>query len=156
MHDQNPPLSTPSGGEALSSLLSQLMALMHRKVTGETLSIMHEAGLTLPQMVAMHALKHAGAQSVGGLAEQLNLSTSAASHMVERLVERGFVERTEDPEDRRQKRVALAAGGEALLEQLWRSRNEEVAQIAARLDPGTLEAVLRLLEETIQHLKKSQ
>ncbi len=145
----------PATDDALSLLVEQLMGLLHRRMAGETLSVMHEAGLTLPQMVALHSLKHAGAQSINSLAEQLNLSTSAVSHLVDRLVDRELVDRAEDPEDRRQKRVGLTPAGTALLERLVRSRNAEIAAVASRLDPQTHRTVVGLLEEVVQHLQKS-
>lgn len=140
---------------SLSKLVPRLMGLLHRKVTGDTLAIMHEAGLTLPQMVALHALHHRGPSSINGLAETLNLSTSATSHMVERLVERELVWRREDPEDRRQKRVELAPAGAELLSRLGHAREEELERIQRELDPEVRAAVAQLLEQTIQQLQKS-
>jgi len=141
--------------ERLSRLIPTLMGLIHRQVAGDTLAIMHEAGLTLPQMVAMHVLTHRGPQTINAIAEALNLSTSAASHLVDRLVEREYLSRSEDPGDRRQKRVELAPAGVELLDNLTRARMEEFERTASRLDPEVREAVTSLLQQIIEHLQKS-
>lgn len=139
----------------LAETFTQLMGLLNRHMAGETLAIMHEAGITLPQMVALHVLRYGGNSSINGLGEALNLSTSATSHLVDRLVERDLVVRTEDPVDRRQKRLALAAGGEELLSRLSVSRESEMLALASRLSPDVLNSVLALLEQAIVQLRRS-
>src|SRR5882757_5743547 len=100
-----PPAATPLSG--VGDLVGALMGLVHRRSAGSTLALMNEAGLTMAQMVALYVLDHLGAQSVGAVASFLNLSPAATSHLVDRLVTSGFVGRTEDPVDRRQKRVVI-------------------------------------------------
>lgn len=133
-------------------LLAELMAAIHRHSAGETLHIMSEAGLTLPQMVAMQRLHHGGACTVTGLGEALRLSPSATSHLVERLVERGFVARSEDPVDRRQKRVEIAEGGRALLDRLNASRLVELEGALGALRPGSAELLFHVIERVIAEL----
>lgn len=135
--------------EPLGPLFSKLMGLLQRQLTGDTLRVMHERGLTLPQVFTLHTLRHAGPLTVGGLAETLQLSTSAASHLVDRLVDRGLVVRYEDRSDRRQKRVELAEHGQELLSRLGSSRVQEMEAMVARLDPEVRAALIRLLESAV-------
>ena len=65
--------------------------------------IMNEAGLTMPQLVALHLLTKLGPVSVSSVATCLKLSAPATSHLVDRLVVAGLVGRSEDPDDRRLK-----------------------------------------------------
>ena len=139
----------------LGELINQLMGLLNRHLAGETLAIMHEAGITLPQMVALHVLRYGGNTSINGLGESLNLSTSATSHLVDRLVERDLIIRTEDPVDRRQKRLALAPGGEELLTRLSTARESEMLALTSRLSPEVLNSVLTLLQEAVVQLRRS-
>lgn len=71
--------------------------------------------LSLPQLGTLHFLRAEGTQSVSSIAHHLQLSLAATSHLVERLVQRGLLARTEDPSDRRQKRVDLTDEGRALV-----------------------------------------
>ena len=61
-----------------------------------------------------------GGHSVSAIAEHLNLSLAATSHLVDRLVQRNLLTRAEDLHDRRLKRVDLAADGAALVERINR------------------------------------
>jgi len=147
---------TPPADPCIERLLAhfpELMSLLHRDIAGETLAIMHESGLTMPQVVALHILRHAGASPISRLGELLHLSTSATSHLVDRLVERNLVERSEDPADRRQKRVVLAAEGSALLDRLNDSRTAEYTVALHRLDPALRQSLLALVEEMISQLR---
>jgi DNA-binding MarR family transcriptional regulator len=92
---------------------------------------MNEAGLTMAQMVALYVLDYLGAQSVTAIAAFLNLSPAATSHLVDRLVTGGFVGRTEDQEDRRQKRIAITAAGRTLAARVHEERAREFASALA-------------------------
>src|SRR5260221_10171771 len=91
----------------VGALVGDLMGLVHGRSAGGTLALMNQAGLTMAQMVALYVLDYTGPQSVTAIASFLNLSPAATSHLVDRLVTGGFVGRTEDQEDRRQKRIAI-------------------------------------------------
>jgi DNA-binding MarR family transcriptional regulator len=74
--------------------------------------------LTVPQLRTLFIISHGQPSSVGQIAQHLGIGEPTASHLVDRLVQAGLVERTEDPEDRRRMRVRLAPAGEDLIEKL--------------------------------------
>ncbi|MCB9673018.1 MAG: MarR family transcriptional regulator [Alphaproteobacteria bacterium] len=59
---------------------------------------------------ALQWLRQAGPASAGQLATALGVTSGGATAVVDRLVERGFVERGADPSDRRRVLVALVEG----------------------------------------------
>jgi DNA-binding MarR family transcriptional regulator len=68
------------------------------------------------------------------------LSQPALSRMVDRLAERGFVERQSDPADGRSVRLSLTAAGRARQRQVGRRHARSVARaMTAGLDRGELE-----------------
>lgn len=148
-------MTTDPQAARFGELINELMGLLNRHLAGETLAIMHEAGITLPQMVALHVLRYGGNTSINGLGESLKLSTSATSHLVDRLVERDLIERAEDPVDRRQKRLALAPAGEELLVRLSTARESEMVALTSRLSPEVLSSVLILVQEAVAQLRRS-
>ena len=87
------------------------MSHIHRRSADDTLAVMNEVGLTMAQMVALHLLTHLGPVSVSSIAACLKLSPPATSHLVDRMVVAGLVGRTEDPVDRRHKRIAITRPG---------------------------------------------
>jgi DNA-binding MarR family transcriptional regulator len=122
----------------VGDLVGDLMGLVHRRSAGGTLALMNEAGLTMAQMVALYVLDFKGPQSVSTIASFLNLSPAATSHLVDRLVTGKFVGRTEDQQDRRQKRIAITAEGRALAARVHQERAREF-ESALALVPADLQ-----------------
>jgi DNA-binding MarR family transcriptional regulator len=137
----------------IAELLPELMTLLHSVIAGETLAKMQEADLTMPQLVAMHVLHHGGATSVSELSQATRLSMSATSHLVDRLVERGYVGRSEDPNDRRQKRVELAPEGVTLLTHLVSARARELEAGFEMVDISLRRELVVVLEQAVLQLR---
>ena len=97
--------------------------------------LLRELQLSMPQMGALHFLAAEGAQSVSAIAEHLDLSLAATSHLVDRLVHRDLLTRAEDPHDRRQKRVALAPDGATLVHGIQRKAAASFDELLAPLPP---------------------
>jgi DNA-binding MarR family transcriptional regulator len=76
---------------------------------------MGDAEPNLLQVATLYVLDAGVSPTVGELAERLGRSTSVSSRMVEQLVTRGWVDRTEDRSDRRAKRLAITAKGRNFL-----------------------------------------
>jgi DNA-binding MarR family transcriptional regulator len=77
-----------------------------------------ENGLSMPQVGALFNIKQHSENGVADLGEVLHISSAAASQMLDRLVQQGFVSRSENPDDRRSKRLSLTDKGQEIL---WRS-----------------------------------
>ena len=129
--------------------------MVHLDVAGDTnaLAVMHESGLTLPQVVTLTLLQRDGAMALSPISESLRLSLSATSSLVQRLVEQELVTRTEDPDDRRQKRIALTRRGAALIERLQHERVSALGRGTSKL-PATLRAeLLDVAARVVAHLR---
>ncbi len=139
--------------ERLAQLLPELMGLLHAAIAGDTLAIMHDANLTMPQLVSLHIVRHRDGMRISDLGGTLGLSTSAASAMVDRMVERGLFLRAEDPSDRRQKRIAIAGDGVVLIERLTAARASELAAGLAHVDPALRVQLADVLEQAVHQLR---
>jgi len=144
---------TPS--EQLAVLFGQMMALIHSRFAGDSLTILHETGMTLPQLVGLQVLHHAGPVSVSMLSAALKLSASATSHLVDRMVEKGFVARTEDPEDRRQKRLEITETGRSLVERLQASRTAEFTTAFSEVNPEFQSQLVPIFEQLNAELARN-
>ncbi len=89
---------------------------------------------------------------MSGIAEHLNLSLAATSHLVERLVQRGLLSRTEDPSDRRQKSVALSELGVALVERINRQAAAAFDELLAPLPSELRQRFERDVHEVLEAL----
>lgn len=96
--------------------LQRFMQLYVRRSIRDMHGLLRELQLSMPQMGTLHFLAAEGGHTVSAIADHLDLSLAATSHLVERLVQRGLLTRVEDPNDRRQKRVELAPDGAALVQ----------------------------------------
>ena len=88
-------------------------------------------------------------QRINELNRHVLLSQPALSRLVDRLAERGFIERRPDPADRRGVRLALTEAGRAVQREIGRRHARDVARaMTASLTPGELsqlEAICRKL-----------
>ena len=81
--------------------------------------------LGFTQLAALYVLADGSTTTIGELAELLGRSPSATSRLVEGLVRRRLVERRAEPEDRRQRLLALTHRGQALLRAVDRARADQ-------------------------------
>ena len=145
--------ATPLGTHAeLSHLLAELTALINRRSAGDTLALMNEAGLTMGQMVTLFILEMAGEHSVGALANKVHLSPAAASHMIEQLVRGKLVQRTEDPADRRAKRVAITERGARVHPPPRHRAPPRDGEVVARLKPLTAKRLAEAVRVAVEEL----
>lgn len=78
-------------------------------------------------------------QRINELNRHVLLSQPALSRLVDRLAERGLIERLADPADRRGVRLALTEAGRAVQHDIGRRHARDVAQaMTAALSPGEL------------------
>lgn len=119
-----------------------LQCTMHR--FGKTSGIMQQLGLTPGHTKVLLTLDPDGALPIGSLAQQFSCDASTMTWLVDRLEERGLVERRGLPSDRRVKTVALTPRGvrtKADLEDRLYDPPEELLT----LDDSVLEAVRDVL-----------
>ena len=110
----------------------------------------HELGLTPGDMKAFMILQPDEPQAMGALAEQWACDASNATWMVDRLEERGFVERRPKPGDRRVKTVVLTPAGETMKRVLVERLSQPPEDLLGieRADLETIRAALALLPPT--------
>jgi len=99
-----------------------------------------------------HILRHIrkGQGSVSTLADARHISRAAASQVVEILVEKGLVTRTQDTLDRRHVLLGLTPAGSTLLDAIFGQTRLWMAEVLAPLDDADLETLI----EGMSALKK--
>jgi DNA-binding MarR family transcriptional regulator len=148
----NPPkaVASPTKDPVGELLLALVDRVSHRG--GDTLALMNEAGITLPQVLFLSRLRQAGGSTASDLAERLNMSLPAISQMVDRLFHLGLLTRAEDAEDRRRKRLATTPRAEQLLDRLTRARANEYSKGTARLSPAVRKELAAALAKAVREL----
>lgn len=77
------------------------------RIIQDFMQFMRQTGLSMPQINALMHIYHSGECQLSEIGDLADSSKPAASQLVERLVQQGLVERTEDPDDRRNKKLRL-------------------------------------------------
>ena len=76
----------------------------------------HSLGLGLSDFGVLEVLLHKGPLPVNALGQKIRLTSGSISIAIDRLEEKGLVERKDDPEDRRARIVHLTAQGRKLIQ----------------------------------------
>lgn len=144
-------VSTPSAspGNAAGPLAADLYALvvyLHKNCNADLFEAVGALELSLTQIKLLHHLADCPRElTLGGAAELVHVSLPAASRMVDDLVRRGFLERHEDLEDRRMRRVRLTDEGRAVIRRVNAARLSGLEDFAAGLSGQERKALARAL-----------
>lgn len=126
------------------------MRQLHKRISGRVMRDMQDElqalDLSFTQITALHQLRASAPMTVTALADGARLSLPATSHLLERLVRRGLVGRQENPDNRREKLVALTDAGRRVVERMDTAFSGAYADTLTGLDP-------RLVQETQQNLQ---
>lgn len=129
---------------------------MHRSMRGWN-QFAKSTGLSMPQFSILMQLHHKGPCGMSEISERFDVSAAAASQLVDKLVQAGYIERTEDPHDRRAKLLKLSDNGAKLVDdgfqQRYRWMDELTSQFSAAEQTKISEA-LTLLTEAAQKLEQ--
>ena len=112
--------------------------------------------LSLPQFSVLMRLYYRGGCGISDLSAHLDVTAAGASQLVEGLVQKGLLERVENPNDRRAKQVSLSAKGRALIEKGIEIRNRWTEKLAVHLTADqqvTVIAALKYLTEAAEQLE---
>jgi DNA-binding MarR family transcriptional regulator len=120
-------------------LAAELLELWHHLMRGSSeqmYALIAELDISITQMKTLHVLAEGGSEvSVKELSDRLGLSLPGASRIVDALMRRGWLERREDPDDRRMKRVGITAEGRKALDRIETARLAGLEDYAASLTP---------------------
>jgi DNA-binding MarR family transcriptional regulator len=98
-------------------------------------------GISMTQLHVMHLLDHHGEMPMSRLAEMLDVSLSNGTGIIDRVEERGFVERIRVPSDRRMVMVRLTPAGRQMLDEIEIVREQVLRRVLDKLDPAQLKGV---------------
>jgi MarR family 2-MHQ and catechol resistance regulon transcriptional repressor len=103
--------------------------------------------LTMTEFAILEALLHKGRLLQGEVQQKILLTSGGVTYTIDRLVEKGLVERQECPGDRRAKYAALTPKGQTLIKRLFQVQAERIEQMISVLS-------VREQDEAIGALRK--
>ena len=136
------PLNIPSDRErAAAEALDELSSWNPRERMNEFRSWV-ACSLSLIHLHVLSLLEADGPLSMTHLAEALDVSVASVTGIVDRLEQRGFVERRRGQDDRRVIVVHRTAAGEAVFSDLAAHRRERLTRLLAEFSDEELAATL--------------
>jgi DNA-binding MarR family transcriptional regulator len=122
--------------------------VFHKRSMHSFILFCKKAGVSVHQLGSLMRLYHSGPCAVSDIAAHLEVTSAAASQMLDRLFQQGWIKRQEDPADRRSKQIELTEKGEQLVRDSIQAQRGWMAELAQALAPekqAELTAALDLL-----------
>ena len=102
----------------------------------------HRGSLSLVHLMVLTLLEAEGPQSMGQLAEALDVSVASVTGIVDRMERRDLVARDRAADDRRMIMVSLTPAGSAVFSELAARRRERLAGLVAELSRDEMTGLL--------------
>ncbi len=106
--------------------------------------------LTMPQLKVALLLFMNGPCRMSKIASSLGVSLATATGVVDRLVERGFVAREDDPDDRRVVLCHLSEGGHGLVSGLWELARDRAGELLHAIPVEQLDMLRQGLDALVK------
>jgi DNA-binding MarR family transcriptional regulator len=140
-----------TGRESLLRANSSLLLRFLRTVDVVRLRIWESQDISLPQLRILFRARAHPDTDVRSLAAAFGISNSAVSQQVDRLVSRGLLSRTDDPEDRRRVCLRLTENGEQAVGDISRATRAQLEEALTALTDEELTELERLLSRVAGH-----
>jgi DNA-binding MarR family transcriptional regulator len=106
--------------------------------------------ITLPQFWALGYLEHNGKSKMNDLAKHLEISPSATTGLIDRLILQGLVIRKDDANDRRIVWIELTAKGRGIIQSISKQKTEALIRVFGKISPKDREHYLNILEQVVK------
>jgi DNA-binding MarR family transcriptional regulator len=140
-----------SASKTITAVIQEWSEVFMHRSGKEFRHFMEKSNLSFSQVNVLMRLFHGVKCGVSRIGEEMGISNAAASQAVDRLVQMGLIERTEDPSDRRSKQLTLTQDGKALIESGINDRSQWIKDLAVTLtkeQQQTIIEALTILTET--------
>jgi len=144
------------GPSPAPGLADQVLVALRRIIRANDIrsrQLAKQTGLTTAQLVVLRAIARLGEVTTRTISLEVSLSPATVTTIMDRLSERGFVERYRSPSDRRvvytrltPKGIATLSAAPALLQELFTERFRELPLPARETIVQTLEEVARMMD----------
>jgi MarR family 2-MHQ and catechol resistance regulon transcriptional repressor len=132
---------------ALALKLWVVLARAHNAVYSHVQDDISQRGLTVAEFGVIEALYHKGPMLLGEVQRRILVSSGGITYLVDRLAEKGLVERRECTEDRRARYAALTPAGEALVMEIFPRHARRLEQAVEGLTSEEKQQAIELVRK---------
>ena len=151
------PEGSPSGQVAddpYAPIIADFRAAMNQVKCASSERLLR-LGISMAQLHILYTLQRSGEMPMSRLAEVLHVSLSNATGLIDRIEERGFVERTRVPEDRRVVLIRVTDAGRRMLEEVDAVGAELLRGVFGRIGRSQLAVVGQAIAELRRGLEEA-
>ena len=127
--------------DAAHAPLEALTRRMFTRIITALARTLKSDDLDVVQVAALYLVDERGSMRIGDVAASVDRTLTAVSRPIDDLVQRGLLQRTEDPNDRRARVLTLSAKGRKFLARAGADRVREMLEATASM-PGDAIALL--------------
>lgn len=132
--------------------VSEIMPAIMKEFIKSQAGGFHKLKITLPQLAIMTILEREEEANMTDLAKAMDVTTSAMTGVVDRLVRDGYVNRSHDTKDRRIIRIKLTAKGLKTVRTAIDDRKKATIKIFGVISQEERDKYLSILEHIREHL----
>lgn len=112
--------------------------------------------ITMPQCMVMRVAYLNDNCKMSDISNALGVTMANVTSMADRLIRDGYLERHEDPVDRRIVRISLTKEGRKTCEEIWESKRRHFMRIFGKLSVKERNQMLEIMQKVAQELKNEQ
>jgi len=131
--------------DPLSATLQEWIGIIMRRSMHSMIFFLKDNDLSMSQVGALFQINH-GKSNVSDLGDGLGITIAAASQMLERLVQQELILRSEDPHDRRVKKLMLTEKGRRTMHEIARARQGWLKDLLSSLSAVEKEQIAASLK----------
>jgi DNA-binding MarR family transcriptional regulator len=138
-----------SSAKQFESVMRAWLEIFMSRSTEEFARFLKHKELNYAQYGVLMRLYHHGDCAVSALSKPFGITMPGASQLVDKLVQEGYVERTEAVHDRRMKQLALTTRGRSLVQASMDARLDWTHELSAALAPEQRASITQALAQLI-------
>jgi DNA-binding MarR family transcriptional regulator len=145
-----PTVSLTEFADKLNELMPEIIRGFSRRQSDE----FFKGKITFPQFFILDSLRRQHEYRMTDIAHFLDVTTAAATGIVDRLVKYGYVQRIFQPSDRRIIKIKLTAKGAELIQKINAQKRQMFIEIFGKISQQEREDYLRILMRIHQILNQ--
>jgi DNA-binding MarR family transcriptional regulator len=142
----------------ISNSLRQWVEVTTHRAMRDQSRYVKSLGFSMPQFFMLMQVYYRKQCGVSDLSDHMEITAAAASQTVDKLVQAGYLDRAEDPSDRRAKQITLSVKGRELIEKSINERFRWVDELVTGMDESERARVtdaLTILTEAVRKLESA-
>lgn len=134
--------------------MDELMPKLTRQFLKKGPSMLARGDITVPHVFTLELLDKRGSCNMGELAENLSITTSAVTGLIDRMLKAGLVERIRGDKDRRIVKVETTKKGRNIIKKIITQRHRMLIESFSQISKEDREKYIEILEKIYLVLEK--